>query len=87
MARRQVTHTGKGSGGEIASLCNRAAHWSPRFKTAAITDIESRTHSYFVSWPTGPTTDVHVANGPTGKYLRTDRDNTERNNLLDLPDC
>lgn len=87
MTRRQVKQTGKGSGGGITSLCNQGQMWSPRSKANAISDIESHLHSYYVSWPNGPTTDVHVVEGPTGKYLRTDRDNTDRNNLLDLPDC
>ena len=30
---------------------------------------------------------IHVVNGPRGKYLRTDRDSTVKNNLDDLPDC
>ncbi len=38
-------------------------------------------------WPGGVRTEIRVVNGPTGKYLRTDRDNTSRNNLDDLPDC
>ena len=32
-------------------------------------------------------TEIRVVNGPNGKYLRTDRDDTERNNLRDLPNC
>lgn len=87
MARRQVRQTGKGSDGDITSLCNPGETWSPRGKRQVINDIESRLNSYYVSWPDGPTTDVRVVNGPKGKYLRTDRDNTERNNLLDLSDC
>lgn len=87
MARREVSGTGKGNGGEIRSPCKRGEHWSPRGAQGAIQDIETRQHAYYVSWPNGPTTDVHVVNGPTGKYLRTDRDNSARNNLLDLPNC
>lgn len=30
--------------------------------------------------------EIRFAHGATGEYLRTDRDNTTRNNLDDLPD-
>ena len=49
-------------------------------------DIESRAHTYHVPWTDGRT-EIRVVNGAKGKYLRTDRDNTTRNNLDDLPDC
>ena len=32
-------------------------------------------------------TEIHVVKGPAGKYLRTDRDNTTRNNFDDLIEC
>ncbi len=86
MADRSVLSTGKNSDGDITSLCNDGASWSPRDKASAISDIESGTHTYHVSWQSGRT-EVGVVNGDTGKYLRTDRDNTSRNNLSDLPDC
>lgn len=41
----------------------------------------------FVRWLDGIRTEIRVVNGPTGKYLRTDRDQTSHNNLDDLPDC
>lgn len=50
----------------------------------AISDIESRRVAYYVQWPE-KRTEVRVVNGATGKYLRTDRDSTTRNNLDDLP--
>jgi hypothetical protein len=87
MADRAVTHTGKDDEGDITALCNPGQLWSPRPKSGAISDIELRIHSYYVPWPDGKRTPIHVADGPTGKYLRTDRDNTPRNNLDDLPDC
>ncbi len=87
MADRQVTHTGKDRDGDITALCNPGTAWSPRRKREAIDDIESRRHSYFVRWPGDARTEIRVVNDPTGKYLRTDRDNTSRNNLDDLPDC
>ena len=87
MADRRVSHTGKDRDGDITSLCNPGEFWSPRRKADAIQDIENKIHTYYVQWPEGKRTDIHVVNGPTGKYLRTDRDNTSRNNLDDLPDC
>ena len=86
MASRAVTHSGKDRDGDITKLCHPVQAWSPRMKADAIRDIESGTHSYHVPWP-GGSTQIRVVNGPTGKYLRTDRDDTSRNNLDDLPDC
>lgn len=87
MADRQVTRTRKDRDGDILALCNAGQSWSPRQKRDAIDDIEMGRHSYFVRWADGKRTEIRVVNGPTGKYLRTDRDNTTRNNLDDLPDC
>ena len=87
MATRYVTKTRKDSEGDITALCNGSESWSPRMKAGAITDIEGGTHSYYVSWPEGKPPQFGVVNGSTGKYLRTDRDETTRNNLDDLPDC
>jgi len=86
MADRRVTATGKDGDGDITKLCNSSETWSPRKKADAIADIESGTHTYYVQWPE-KRTDVRVVNGPKGKYLRTDRDATTRNNLDDLPNC
>jgi len=87
MTRRRVTHTGKDRDGDITSLCSHGQFWSPRAKRDAIYDIESGAHSYYVLWSDGKETEIRVVNGRTGKYLRTDRDSTERNNLDDLPNC
>jgi hypothetical protein len=88
MAKRAVNKTGKDSDGDITKLCNGGQIWSPRMKADAIADIESGSHSYYVTWTDGAETDIHVVNDSTkGKYLRTDKDSTERNNLDDLPDC
>ena len=87
MADRQVTHTGKDREGDITKLCTPGTLWSPRQKRDAINDIETRLHTYFVRWTDGVRTEIRVVNGSTGKYLRTDHDNTTRNNLDDLPDC
>lgn len=86
MADRAVQQTGKDSDGDIVSLCNPGDYWSPRLKGDAINDIECGVHTYHVPWK-GGRTEIHVVNGPNGKYLRTDRDQSEKNNLDDLPDC
>lgn len=86
MADRAVRKTKKNSEGDIVALCNDAKVWSPRSKAKAIADIEDERHSYFVPWR-DRRTEIRVVDGATGKYLRTDHDDTTRNNLLDLPDC
>lgn len=86
MADRAVYKTGKDSDGDITKLCNGGEPWAPRSKADAIRDIEGGIHSYYVPWKTGRT-EIRVVNGKNGKYLRTDRDNTSKNNLDDLPDC
>ena len=86
MADRAVRTTRKNIQGDITALCDDYASWSPRSKQEAISDIENRFHTYHVPWQSGRT-EIRVAIGPTGKYLRTDRDSTTRNNLDDLPDC
>ena len=86
MADRHVTHTGKDEDGDITKLCNPGQNWSPRPKQGAIADIESRIHTYYVQSSRGRS-NIHVVNGPTGKYLRTDPDGEAGNNLDELPDC
>lgn len=86
MADRAVRKTGKNARGDITALCDDGAAWSPRLEVDAIRDIETGAHTYHVPWTSGRT-EIRVGAGPTGKYLRTDRDNTSRNNLDDLPDC
>lgn len=87
MADRAVYKTGKDKDGDITKLCNGGESWSPRRKAEAIADIEGGLHRYYVPWPDGKSTWISVVQGPTGKYLRTDKDSTTRNNLDDLPDC
>ncbi|MES9902815.1 MAG: DUF3892 domain-containing protein [Sedimenticola sp.] len=87
MTDRPVTKTRKDRDGDIQALCNPGTFWTPRLKSDAIRDIESGDHSYHVPWADGTKTQIRVVNGPSGKYLRTDKDNTTRNNLDDLPDC
>lgn len=87
MVQRAVLKSGKNKDGDIISLCNASESWSPRSKQDAIKDIEDGIHSYYVPWSDGQNTAIRVVNGSNGKYLRTDRDSTTRNNLDDLPNC
>lgn len=84
--KRYVTKTGKDKDGDITELCRDGETWSPRSKADAISDIENKTHEYWVKW-TDKETQIKVVNGSSGKYLRTDRDTTSKNNLDDLPNC
>jgi len=87
MTDRAVYKTGKDSDGDITRLCNAGELWSPRTKANVISDIEGGIHRYYVPWSDGQNTFIHVVERASGKYLRTSRDNTTKNNLDDLPDC
>lgn len=87
MATRYVNKTGKDRDGDITRLCRAGEAWSPRSKADAIRDIDDKVHEYFVSWTDGQKTPIRVVNGAHGKYLRTQRDGSTKNNLDDLPDC
>jgi hypothetical protein len=87
MATRYVNKSGKDKDGDITKLCYSGEAWSPRLKADAIRDIENKTHEYYVNWTDGQKTIIKVVNGSTGKYLRTQRDGSTKNNLDDLPDC
>ncbi|NEN07849.1 DUF3892 domain-containing protein [Diaminobutyricibacter tongyongensis] len=84
MATRAVTHTRKDQAGNIIGLGKPGEYWSVRSSADAISDITAGTHSYYVPWATGSTW-IEVVRGHYGPYLRTDADNTTRNNLDDLP--
>lgn len=86
MADRPVTKTGKDKDGDITCLCNDGSDWSPRKAADAINDIKNHIHTYYVPWQDGRT-EIEVVKGATGDYLRTDWDDTTKNNLDDLPDC
>lgn len=86
MSDRAVRQTGKDRYGNIISLADSGEAWSPRPSADAIRDIETGTHTYHVPWNSGRT-EIRVVSGASGKYLRTDRDNTAANNLDDLPDA
>ena len=84
MADRRVTATGKNPDGDITKLCGS---WGNVMKGQVILQIEAGIHKYYVQQPGTSRVDVHVVNGPTGKYLRTDPDPASKNNLDNLPDC
>lgn len=86
MADREVHQTGKAADGTITTLCSKGQPWSPRSKADAIRDIEKLVHRYYVVRG-GQRAWVEVAGVGVGKYLRTNRDSTTRNNLAELPDC
>jgi len=87
MTDRPVTETCKDSDGDILALCCPNHSWTPRYKADAIKDIENGLHTYHVPWK-GGRTEIRVVNDPQkGKYLRTDSDDTSKNNLDDLPNC
>lgn len=65
MADRQVTRSRKDRDGDILALCNPGQLWSPRQKRNAISDIENRTHSYFVNVSGVGRVDIHVVRGRT----------------------
>lgn len=87
MIDRAVYKTKKDNDGDILALCNSGQYWSPRSKANVIRDIELGTIRYYVPWSDGTKTFIKVVPGASGKYLRTDKDQTSRNNLNDLPDC
>jgi len=83
--KRQITSTKK-EAGVITAICNNPQWWSPVNSSQAIREIENYTYRYYVRIGYDEV-DLHVVDGQNGKYLRTDPDKTERNNLLELPDC
>lgn len=84
MTERPVTRATQDSAGNIVAVGNPGHPWSPRSPHEVIRDIEGRIHTYYVPWKSGRT-EIRVVSGSKGKYLRTDRDNTTRNNLDELP--
>lgn len=84
MADRAVRQTGKDLLGNITSLADAGQSWSPRASSDCIRDIEIGLHTYHVPWRSGRT-EVRIVTEGSFKYLRTDRDNTTKNNLDYLP--
>ena len=87
MADRRVTHSGKDRDGDITKLCNPGQYWSPRSKDDAISDIESKVHTYYTQDRYGRRSDVIVVKRGSGKYLRTDPNGQSEDNLDNLPNC
>ncbi len=71
-AYERITHVG-------------GAGWK-RTQQAAISNIENGSESYFVSQG-GKEVNVVVATRNGVKYLKTEADDSEPNNLLSLPEC
>lgn len=86
MTDRAVRQTGKDRLGNITSLADAGQSWSPRSSADCIRDIETGANTYHVPWRSGRT-EIRVVTEGSTKYLRTDRDNTTKNNLDDLPDA
>jgi hypothetical protein len=81
---RRVTIAGRDRHGYITHLVNPGEAWSPRSCSDVMLDLELGQFSYYVQWPERKT-EVRGAEDVGGKYLRTDRDASARNDLLDLP--
>lgn len=79
--------TKKNNEGDIVALCNNLEAWSPVIKEEAIKEIESGLHKYFVNILGKGNVFIKVVMGKSGKFLRTDPDETEINNLDYLADC
>ncbi len=86
MIERRVTKVKKNKEGEIVALCNAESYWSPRSLSQVISDIEILKFKYYVEWGTGEITSVELVNGPSGKYLRTKRGHSSKNDLFELPE-
>jgi len=84
MASRAVYRSGKDKDGDITSLCG---DFGKVVKADAIAQIEYRLNTYYVPLTSGAQAQITVVNGSTGKYLRSNWDGTQANNLDSLPDC
>jgi hypothetical protein len=72
--------------GTIVALCNEGEPWSPRAAADVIRDIETGAHAYFAEVD-GRRVWIHVVHDRGSRYLRTNPDGVEPNNLDVLPDC
>ena len=86
MADRLVTHVAKDRDGDILVLLNPNESWAQRHSSWAISDIVAERHRYFVQGVNDSLHEIHVVNGPHGRYLRSSADVIENNNLDFLPD-
>jgi Protein of unknown function (DUF3892) len=80
---REVTAVRKGRKGPISRLCNDDAPWSPVSVRQAIREIRAGTAKYFARFE-DDLVEIRVVDG---RYLRTAADDTEQNNLDNLPRC
>jgi hypothetical protein len=80
---REVTAVRKGPKHTISHLCNKDAPWSPVTVRQAIREIRAGTAKYFARFE-DTLVEIRVVDG---RYLRTVADDTERNNLDNLPRC
>ena len=87
MSERRVKKNKKRFWWRYYALCNPEECWSPRKKTDAINDIETRIHTYYVQDFDGQRSDIHVVDVQTGEFLRTDPNGEASDNLNNLPDC
>ena len=84
MAGRRVIWTDKDRDGDITAL---RGMWGRATGAEATRHIDNGTHAYYVMMIDGSRVEVVVVDGPSGRYLRTDPDETLWNNLSDLPRC
>lgn len=93
MAQQRVDRTSKESvwlGGQhphIAALCLEDRRRVP--KEQAIANVRAGRETYY-TYAAGQVAIVEVVNSCSrcySSYLRTNRDTTTKNNLLELPDC
>lgn len=60
--------------------------WGKEDQQTVIRQIDARTHSYFVS-KNGYKVNVIVSSNGGNKYIKTENDDLQPNNLLSLPEC
>ena len=84
MAKRRVTCSNKDSDGDITGIGGPG--WSTITKAQAIIDIEGKTHTYYVC-EAGYESDVYIVSLGGNKHLRTTADQSNKNNLDNLPSC
>lgn len=87
MARRQVQCINKTDRYSPWERIRRiGGAWGRREQPDAIRDIETGPHSYYVL-RAGKEVEVIVAERSGNKYLKTEPDGEQPNNLLELPEC
>jgi hypothetical protein len=84
MNAREVTHVARDEDGTITAIGNPGESWSPRSKEDAVRDIDGHQFKYYVK-PGPMEVKIDVVH-PSGRYLRTEPDESEIDNLESLPD-